>query len=423
MARRWFSALLVSTALSGCIASGDSIDVVDDDLPLDGDDENAEDRAAEAAESYVKAKPGELRAGCTATGMLGGHRAWIHFTRPDDPCAGAKGSGVDHHVVDELIRLIDSVPDHGRIDAHIYSITTPGVARALLDAQRKRSVEVFLSTDGQVAGTAVAHDFLDQLDHHVYCKGANNHACIGTGEKTISHTKLFVFSAATAPDGTAAKDVVWFGSANQTRKSGMSLYNNTVTVYGDSVLHSSLQAYLKDLYAQRKHADYYDAQSGRGHLLAESADVYVSPELDTDLVINRLNDVTLNDRCTVQVQQAEVKDSRMDVVEQLVRMKKGGCTVSVAAGHVGDLALDALRAAHIPVHRKPIHDKVFLVHAKYGDHYELRVYTGSHNLSGGANSKSDEIFVKLAAESPTAAHPVWDAYQTHFAEAFAGHSF
>ena len=119
---------------------------------------------------------------------------------------------------------------------------------------------MWISTDGAVgASTDTAKTAqLDQLTHKVYCTSANRTSCVSTATNAISHTKLFTFSTTTAPDGTVAQDVVWFGSANQTYASGMRLYNNTVTVYGDNGLFTKLRSYLDDLYARRTQSDYYD---------------------------------------------------------------------------------------------------------------------------------------------------------------------
>lgn len=358
-----------------------------------------------------------LARGCVATATLGGHPVWLHFTRPDDPCVGAPGSGKDRNAVRELTRLIASVPAGGRIDGHIFSISVDSVAKALLDAQH-RGVAVWLSTDGRVGRTKdYSKTYLDQLVHRVYCHGSGNGACIATADGAISHTKLFVFSRATAPDGTASSDVVWFGSANETYASGEKLYNNTVTVYGDQGLYAGLRGYLDDLYHQRRTADYYRPSSGRGHILARAADVYASPELDSDSVTHRLDDVKPTSSCRVRVLQHELLDSRLAVVDRLVAMKRGGCKVWIAAAKVAPEAKSRLHAAGIPIRTKPIHDKAFLVYGKYGDHDEYRVYTGSQNLSGSAAHRYDEIFVKLAAETG-AAHPVYDAFLAHFDDAY-----
>lgn len=360
-----------------------------------------------------------LAPGCTAKATLGGHPAWFFFTRPDRPCTGTAGSGLDQHALVELVRLIDSVPAGGRIDGHIFSITVDGVAKALLDAQ-SRGVAVWISTDGAVAASTDTAKtlYLDKLVHKVYCTSANNTACISTIDDAISHTKLFVFSTATAPDGATANDVVWFGSANQTYASGERLYNNTVTIYGDADLYAKLHAYLDDLYAKRRRTDYYDSASGRGYLLTDSADVYVSPEAETDLVVNRLNDLSPGAGCEVRVIQASIRDSRIDVVNQIIAMKRGGCTVSVVADTVEPAALAALKGAGITPRHMPIHDKSFIVKGTFGSATAYRVYSGSHNLSGGSAHRFDEIFVKLAPETEVA-HPVYDAYVAHFTDAYA----
>lgn len=358
----------------------------------------------------------DLRPGCTAKATLGGVPAWFFFTRPDKPCDGK--NGVDKHAIKELIRLIESVPKGGRIDGHSFNLTVDSVAKALVEAE-DRGVDVWLSTDGQIGKSkdTAKTRWLERLKHVTYCGAANNTACIGVAEHAISHTKLFVFSEAKAPDGAKSSNVVWLGSANQTATSGMKLYNNTVTMYGDATLYGKLRGYLDDLYQQKKTGDYYDAASGRGYLLATAADVFVSPEVETDIVVDRLKDITAGDDCSVRVIQMEILDNRMPVVDQLVALKTGKCDVQIVTHEIGPKALAKLKAAGIPVRRKPIHDKSFIVHARYAGEPIYRVYTGSHNMSNAAVHKSDEIFVRLAPE-PATDHPAWDAYVAHFKDAF-----
>lgn len=412
--------LMMSALAAASCATAHATDDVRDDLRDDDADEVAAipdpvpdpaDRVEPQIAAAVTQTPG-----CIAHVSLAGYSTWLYFTRPDKPCKGDVGT--DMNAVDELTRLIGTVPAGGRIDGHIYSISIDAVAKALLDAQT-RGVDVRISTDGGVADSTdtAKTSYLDKLSHKVYCKHSNNTSCISTADDAISHTKLFVFSKATSPDGTASSNVVWLGSANQTYASGARLYNNTVTIYGDASLYTQLQGYLGDLYAQKRYADYYDPDTGRGHFLASSADVYASPEASTDLVVHRLDDFTPDTACRVRVMQASIRDSRMEVVDQIVKMKKGGCQVWVVADTVEPDALKALKGASIPVHHMPIHDKAFLVYAKAGTAYEYRVFTGSHNLSGGSAHRYDEIFVKLAREVGTT-HPVYDAYFTHFNDAY-----
>ncbi len=414
-----------ASPIDGAGSQADSQPIFEEDEPLDdagaaGDGESPTDPTDPTDDPTDPPPPPlTIEPGCTAKATLGGVPAWIHFTRPHKPCSGVAGSGSDRHVLNELTRLIASVPAGGRIDAHIFSISVDGVAKALLDAQT-RGVAVWLSTDKQVASSTDTSKtlYLDKLTNKVYCNASNNTACIGTADGAISHTKLFVFSAATAPDGTKGTNVVWLGSANQTYASGANLTNNTVTIYGDATLYTKLRAYLDDLYKQRRNGNYYDAASGRGYLLATAANVYVSPDLETDLIINRINDMTPDSTCQVRVMHASVRDSRIKLVERLVAMKKAGCKVYVLSDTVEPDALKALKAASIPVRHHGIHDKAIFIYGKYGTANAYRVYTGSHNLSISANTKFDEIFVKLAPESGTA-HPVYDAYLTHFNDVWA----
>ena len=396
-------------------AAPDGMDVGEDVTPDDEEDTSMAD--PEDDPTPPAPTPLVLVPGCTATAQVGGFPTWFFFTRPDKPCTGTPGTGIDRHAINELIRLIESVPPGGRIDGHIFSISVDAVGQALLSAQ-ERGVDVLISADGAMAvSTDSVKTYLDKLDGIVYCTSSTTDSCISTATDGISHTKLFVFTHATAPDQTQSDKVVWFGSANQTYASGMRLYNNTVTIYGDGPLYDQMRDYLDDLRLRVRAADYYDPGSGRGHVLTASADVYISPESTTDLVVNRLDDITPDSKCRVRVMQASIRDSRIAVVDRLIAMKRGGCQVQVVADTVEPAALAALKGANIPVREMLIHDKSFLVYAKYGSAYQYRVYTGSHNLSGGALRKYDEIFVKLAPETG-AIHPVFDLYVTHFDDAY-----
>ena len=71
-----------------------------------------------------------------------------------------------------------------------------------------------LSTDGQVGASndSAKLTYLDKLVHKSYCGTGHKTSCIGSESGAISHTKLFVFSTATAPDGAVHQNVSWFGS-------------------------------------------------------------------------------------------------------------------------------------------------------------------------------------------------------------------
>lgn len=407
-----FVVVCLSIIIAACVPADESIDSTETE---EGDDDpGASDPIDDLA---VTSSAVTLAAGCVAQASLGGHPTWFFFTRPDRPCKGTTRN-LDPNAVDELIRLIRSVPAGGRIDGHIFSINIKEVALALVDAQNIKHVNVWLSTNGAFqTNQNPLKKYFDGLAHHVYCHHGNNEACIATADMAISHTKLFTFSTAVAPDGRVANNVVWFGSANQTTDSGEELYNNTVTVYGDATLYSKLRSYLGDLFAQRRRADYYDAASGRGHVIAAAAHVFVSPEVQTDLVASRLDDFAPDASCEVRVMQHAIHDSRLNIVNQLALMARAHCRVSVVAQTVEPRALAAFHAVGIPVRQGKIHDKSFIVSARFAGRLEKRVYTGSHNMGSGSAHRFDEIFVQLAPETG-AAHPVYDAYVAHFADAY-----
>ena len=365
--------------------------------------------------------PGLLRPGCTARGTLAGRDVWVHFTRPLAPCRPTANNdpGIDTHIIAELVRLIESVPDGGRIDGNIFNLTNRKVAAALLRAQDERNVTVRISMNGSLrqANHAPKTQFLDKIVRRVYCGGTARKSCIGAADGSIAHTKLFVFSSAKAPDGTPYNNVSWFGSANQTRASGMKTFNNTVTIYGAGGLYDGFRKYLDDMFEERRQLDYFEG--GRGSITAGPADAYASPERDHDLVVRRLREITPDDNCDIRVMQSSIRDSRMAVVRKLVRMKEDGCRIRIVASTIEPNALAALKAAGLQPRKRRVHDKVFVVHGKYGSAYRYRVYTGSHNLSGSANRKYDEILVKLAPEAGNQ-RPVYDAFVRHFDDAFAG---
>ena len=85
---------------------------------------------------------------------------------------------------------------------------------------------------------------------------------------------------------------------------------------------------------------------------------------------------------------------------------------------LGERGASELIRAGVRVRRtNDVHDKYFLAYGKFGGRYQHQVYTGSQNWSGSALTTNDEIFVKLAPESPTS-HPVYDAFSRHFADAW-----
>ena len=404
----------VGIADDGDLDPAELADLEEDSALPDEDDPYLE---PDDATAFRLAPAATLKAGCIARAHFAGATAWFFFVRPDAPCRG-EGAGRDRNAMAELIRIIRSVPSGARIDGHIFNISIDKVARELYNA-KKRGVEVRISADGQVAQLQDASKvvYLDGLKHIVYCTGENR-ACISTADRGIAHTKLFTFSRATQPDGTVSNDVVWFGSTNQTLTSGTNMFNDTVTIYGAGGLYQDLRHYLEDMQARKKTDDYYNWEAGRGYVRRAPANVYISPEIHTDLVNHRLDDLTPAAGCEVRVMQSMIKDNRLAVVDRLVTMKQGGCDVRVVANKPEPEAVKRMKAAGIEIRQEHVHNKVFIIRGNYNGTTKHRVFTGSHNLGFGSRI-FDEIFVKLAPEVGDT-HPVYDAYVKHFQDAWDG---
>ncbi|MEV4413618.1 phospholipase D-like domain-containing protein [Catellatospora sp. NPDC049609] len=358
----------------------------------------------------------------SARATIGGHPVWAHFANPT--------AGRDYTLVNELQRLIDSAPAGSSIKGAIHSLSIDSVADALLRAQT-RGVNVMVVLDGKNApSTDPAVATVRKLANHKFCTNSSGgKGCISTSADGDMHTKMFTFTTATDPAGTARSNVSWFGSANLTYATGTDAFNNTITVYGDAALMSGLNANFADMWNRRHYSgdDYYDSASGRGYYQATAADAYASPEGEgqTDTIATRLNDLTPDSNCRLRVSMASITSGRPKVVDVVKSYRAGGCNVwmSVGTDAEGGISMtqsvyNDLLTAGVAIRRKDhVHNKFFLAYGSYGGTYQYRVYTGSQNWTHDALSENDEIFVKMGPETGST-HPLYDAYYTHFNEAY-----
>ena len=387
------------------------------DAPPDDDRETEVDADDAADEADLDDPDAPIEAlGKASQITVGGTPVWAHFTNPL-----AAPTGRDGTILNEAIRLIRATPKAARIHAAIHSLTVNGVAAALIDA-KQRGVIVQVVEDGsdEFDGDDSPPKLRAVLgDNHVYCgdrREGGNYGCITTNPSGIMHTKLMTFSATVDPNGTPRQHVVWLGSANMTHATGAKTFNNTLTFYGDKELFDRFNTYFRQLFEQRHFAgnNFYDSGKQRGFFATPTARVFASPDQDTDLVLARLNDIVPDGDCRVRVAQAMIFDSRLEVVDLLGRLRRGGCRVWVAGNHIQPVARARLRDANIPVRRNKLHDKYILVDARFAGSANPRtlVFTGSHNWTGSANSRNDELFVRVESAALHA------AYRAHFDSAY-----
>lgn len=319
----------------------------------------------------------------------------------------------DETILNHLVRLIDDTDKGESIDIAIHSITANPVAKAIINAHEK-GVKVRVVHNGEdfESGDDSPKKLKNALGSaHRWCGdvatgggrggGKGGGGCISSHDSSLMHSKLVLFSKTKDSTGAPRENVVWFGSANMTWATGAKSYNNTTTVYGDKTLYTRFRTkYFERLWLGHPlpRNDLFDQDSGRGYFTsaASGITVFASPEQDSDLVLARLKRIAPDDECEIDIAQSMIFDSRMEVVNEVVRLKKAGCKVRVTANNLQDQPKAAFAAAKIPVKKNRTHDKIFLVDAKVGDKRQKLVFTGSHNWTQSANSVNDELLVKIA---------------------------
>ncbi len=335
--------------------------------------------------------------------------------------------GQDDTQLNKMIALFNGAPAGSEVRIALYSITANIVYDAI-KAAVDRGVHVYVVHNGEDknATDSTPRDLATLLgaNHHWCDHGSSSLAygggCISNNATSLMHAKYMLFSQTTDAAGQARSWVTWFGSPNMTYASGATLFNNSFTVYGDKTLYDNfyneqwLPQWQENTYADN---DFYVASAPRGYFgsAASNVQVYSSPEQDTDLVANRLDYVDADSSCRIRVMEASINDTRSAVVDKLVSLHRSGCSVWVDAGAVQSASLSAFKAAGIPVHISPVHDKMILILAKYAGSSTDRtlVFTGSHNLTKSALRYNDELLVKVEDSQP-----MYDAFYNHFNDAY-----
>lgn len=326
--------------------------------------------------------------------------------------------GEDPTIQRRLTQMIDDAPVGAEIHALIFRLNIEFVRDALV-AANNRGTPVRVMHDGQDHGDEIAEvlsrDVPVGLGRRHRWSGrpfdptglVHDYGAIATGPGSDLHTKLFLFSATRDPEGRMRRNVSWWGSPNMSRRSGTQKANDAIAVYDDGILYSNFKTRLWDLMWSEIHFpdnDFYNANLGRGTFESAPATrckTFCSPEQTTDMWVNRLASVVVTPATEVHVGHGRFYDSRAVVADQLVRIKAAGGTVRVAVGSEPDDLGPAIRSklldAGIPVRKANIHDKLMLVHSRYGLSTGRRkiVFNGSHNLTQDGNYVNDELLVKM----------------------------
>lgn len=370
---------------------------------------------------------GEPTGQAPVTTRIGGFETDFTFNDP------LNDAGEDPTQLDTMIRLIDDTPAGAEIDMALFSVSANIFVDALARAQERgvvvRAVQNGSNRDPEIYSDSSPRDIADLLggNSHWCDHGSDTLAygsgCISTDDYGIAHAKYMLFSKTKDRSGHLRSNVVWFGSANQTYATGTKMANNTVTVYGDRTLYDNFHAQMwTPQWEERSYDrnDFYDPEHHRGiwgsggsHAIVAHA----SPEQDSDLVADQLATIRPGRECQVQVIQASLHDTRPEVMDRIVALADGGCTVKVAADQIDPETQASFEAAGIPVHMTPVHDKAFVVRARFHGERGVKkvVFTGSHNITRRALMQSDELFIKVRLD-----RIAYDAYLQHFADVYDG---
>ena len=375
---------------------------------------------ASAIVSVATATPSYAGQGPVIT-TIGGIEVEATFNDPVDH------SGRDTAQLDHMIRLINGAPAGSSIYMAVHSITANIVYDAI-SAAKTRGVHIYVAHNGEDknSGDSTPTDLANLLgaNHHWCDHGSSTLAygggCISTDSSSLMHAKYMLFTQTTDAAGTAKSWVTWFGSPNMTYASGTDLFNNAITVYGDQTLYN---AFYNDewlpMWQEKSYSgnDFYDSSVPRGYFgsTVSNVHVYSSPEQQTDLVANRLSYIDPDSTCRIRVMQNTIHDNRSAVVDQLLSLHSRGCAVWVAVDSIESTSLSRLKSAGISVHQAPIHDKAFLVYARYAGSASNRyiLLTGSHNITYSALHLNDELLVKIDDSQA-----LYNGFYNHFNDAY-----
>ena len=319
--------------------------------------------------------------------------AAAYFNAPQD---GAR----DPLLENRLIALIDSVPAGASLRGAFYTWSRQSVARAVVRAHA-RGVDVRLVlADGNVTGSGREYRAVTRLrnglgDRLHICTRGDSRSCLGTG---IQHNKFLL--ASELEDGR--RHVIWQSSANLTRPQ-LRAFNDAVILDGDAALFEALLHYWQALHEGRTAPHYRD--SATGDALSR---VHFFPRARGDTVVEILDRVDCSGGGQIHLAMARFTWPRRAVARRLAGLRAEGCEVAAVLreSHSGQRLRGILEAGDVTLWVFPrgadhaVHSKYLLIDAPIsgsplGPLPVQMVVTGSHNFTGPALRRHDEILFEI----------------------------
>lgn len=321
------------------------------------------------------------------------------------------GVGDPAAIMSRLCSLIKQAPAGSQVKiAHFVVSGDAGADFAeVLGEAHQRGVEVQVVLDGWQADTPAAQAIQEELGTdetqsswlHVCSNESpegNTSSCLGTKG---NHNKIALFSETGGQQG-----VVMQSSANLTDVNSTTYWNNAVVLRDNPDLYAAYDQYFTELAAEER----TPATEGTIHtdMPGGAVDVYFSPVAEGDPVVDQLADVSCTSDSRVEVGMSEIDDTRLAVLEQLVRLSDEGCAVRIVHGSIepeGEALLDATPAIEARVLQGS--DLPGTVHSKFAvvDHGgEGWVTTGSQNWNDTSLRRNDEATLTLHQLAVVAAY-------------------
>ncbi|WP_433356293.1 phospholipase D-like domain-containing protein [Microtetraspora malaysiensis] len=383
-----------------------------------------------------------LGSGTTATAAAGVTAAAPVIDRPvfNNPVGTTQERRA---IFSQLVGLIDATPAGEQIRGSVFAIDDKEIVDALLNAHRRGvSVKVILDdstyvvasthqeyanpaydalkaglgTDDTKSSWAVVCD--DQFEDADGVDDAER-GCLSSQRGSYNHNKFFIFSR-TGPlaDGVTHSKVVFQASSNLTAWDANSAFQDSVTFSDADVYEGYLKYHTMEYKARHSvnvtDSPYFSTLTGTKYR------AYFTPRPDpnptnpaTDPLVNALNEVSCTyvgtdgrkHQTDVRIAHTFFYNTRPQVADKLVDLRRKGCWVDVLARHIdGDIEAKLsgagiqyreCQSANNPAPYP--HDKYLLIDGDYGGDITPRVYMGSANLIGDSVRLSDETFVRITS--------------------------
>ncbi|GAA1553023.1 hypothetical protein GCM10009678_39980 [Actinomadura kijaniata] len=309
------------------------------------------------------------------------------------------GTTAQRGAIDLYIKkLIRNAPRGSEIDVSLFRLRTPGMAKELVRAHKRRvKVRIILDSDSPTGGKTnrAVYDYLRRnlgtstrrSSWVVLCP--TRRGCVATAPKgkwSKNHNKFYAFSRT-----YDSRNVVVQTSSNATN-GGYNQYNDAYTVV-DRRLYTAYRRYFYDLARKRANANYWrttwSAHRGVSHF----------PKATGDPIGDVLDRVSCTGgRTRIRVSSGIL--TRTGVAGRLTKLDDRGCRVQVVADEIGESAMRTFTKPSrngIPEVRyftrgqnRTAHSKYLLIDGIYKGHRRKLVLTGSHSYTTDALRYNDE---------------------------------